>query len=602
MKSKVSTKKGYFKRLREESLVLSCLAGLSSRLIYFLKVSLISFFFSGAESFDTSLENGFFYDGIKSIKLRERVIRPIKGSFSLAFERSSVYLLYRRIAARLLYTPTSTFGAYLVTFGVYVGLVYYVKLYALGEDASVYSLVNGCFIIVMAFPLLFSGKPLIRFLGDSAFVSRALYGCIELDAYKGEKKSAAVGSAIIFGSVCGVASYFCGEGRILLLLALAVFAMLIGHSPEMGMVFTAFSFSFVPRGFLMFTVSLTLVSYLFKVIRGKRNLRFGTAGVFAVMLLLNFLFVLMRGGGNNAWYAFCVVAVCLLASNLLVTYKLIKKVIQALVFGMGFVFIDFAYGLLTDALAGGDIASALKVQSAFFDNSYSFARFCLVMLPFLFCKAEGSVLFGRPLCFFVGTGCLAYCVHTGNTLLAIIIAAVLTLYLAVARRRFFRPLLMCFGLPIGVLYFARVPISFEAMGFADTINGWAQAIGAMQGNFFTGVGMTDGSLALGGVTDSHSMYLQTMAECGVVGFVLLVLCLASCCMRLFAGLSPVGNDSRRIAAAAGASVVAGLTLGCYNNLWAEGSLGFVFWLALGIAVAAYEVRKEEKRGVGDEYR
>jgi len=602
MKSnKNAHKKSFIKRLFEESLILSCLGKISSRLIYFFKVSIFSFLLTDCDTVDNALERGAASRGVNRIKLKQRFIRPLKYRFSLSVENSLLAGLYRRGLQRALYTPVSTYGAFLATLGIYIGLVYFVKLYAFfATDISVASLVTACVVFLCSVPLLFCGKPLITAVSESAVISTLLSGCIDFSAYNGKKRSAAVGSAIILGSVSGVLTFFCGEWRILALICAAIYLLMVLHSPELGLFSVVLLFPFVPRPLTCAMVLITFAFYILKVLRGKRNLHFGTAGVFVAMLGIGFLFVYLKGGGQNALFALCMCLVYCLAANLLCTPKLLRKCVRTLVTGFSVALAIYALQVFNAAYSGHNWYGAIVGSFSVFATADRLACYALLLLPFVFCKSKNGSFIKQTVSYLLMVACIIYSVVIGYTALAVLSAAAIALYLAVDGCRLFRPLVLCFGLPVMGLYFASGYIPYNNVNLFAVMENWMAALKAGSAHFFTGVGMSAASVTMAFGGDSSSMYFQTLLECGISGLLLLVLATAFSTQRIYTQLSPTGTENRSITAAAGAAALICLTVSMGENLWADPSLCVIYWLCLGLASAAYTARQEEQRGMYDE--
>lgn len=580
---------------------MSCLGKISSRLIYFFKVSIFTFLLTDCATSDNALENGAATRGVNRIKLKQRFTRPLKRRFSLSVENSLLVGFYRKALQRVLYTPVSTYGAFFATLGIYIGLVYFVKLYAFyATDISMASLVTACVVFLCSVPLLFCGKPLVTAVLESAIISTLLSGCVDFSAYNGKKRPAAVGSAIILGSVSGVLTFFCGEWRILTLIGAAVYLLTVLHFPELGLFSVVLLFPFVPRWLTCAITLITFAFYLIKVLRGKRNLHFGAAGVFVAMLGVGFLFVYLKGGGQNALFALCMCLVYCLAANLLCTPKLLRKCVRTLVAGLSITLAIYALQVFNAAYSGNNWYGALVGSFSVFATADKFACYVLLLLPFVFCKSKNGSFIKQTVSYLLMVACIIYSVIVGYTALAVLSAAAIALYLAVDGCRLFRPLVLCFGLPVTGLYFASGYIPYNNVNLFNTMENWMAALKAGSAHFFTGVGMSNASVAMAYSGDSSSMYLQTLLECGLAGLLLLVLATAFSTQRIYAQLSPTGTENRSITAAAGAAALIGVVIGTGENIWADPSLCVIYWLCLGLASAAYTARQEEQRGMYDE--
>ncbi|MBR6594123.1 MAG: hypothetical protein IKK83_02945 [Clostridia bacterium] len=594
---KTGFKKGYFRRLRDESLILSCLGGLSSRLIYFLKVSIISYLFSGSDISDQKLEESALYTSVKTYKVKEKGVRTVKNACASAIEHGFTVGLYRRLLTKFIYMPLSTYGAFLVTYGVYVGLVYFVKLYAFDKGAEFESLVSGCIIILMALPLTLIHKPLVASIGESAFFRSVLSGCIHFDSYKGEKQHGAVGVAIIAGSLLGVLAFFCDELMILALLGLVALALVVLYTPELGLFLAAALFPFMERSRLVALICFTYGAYLVKVLRSKRNLHLNTGSIFVLLLNIYYGFAVLKGGGMNALSAFSVTAVYFLCANLLCTRALLTKCVQSLALGFSGVLLMFCNGVLKGGVAGLEWYDAIRSHGSVFESGAAMSAYIALILPFVFCKVERH---SATTCYLLTVAGIVYGVFTGNVFLSLMTAATVTLYLAVSRRQFFRPLTISFGIPLAIFYFASFRISVGTAELYDLVQSWVRTAKRCSEYLIMGVGMSDRSWALGGFGDTSSAYLRTLAEGGVVGLMLLVLALVFACQRMYSVL-PKRIDDRRIAAAASASAVSCIFMGFVSDIWANMDVSFALWLCLGLASAAYEYRMSKKIGRSDDY-
>ncbi|MBE6677602.1 MAG: hypothetical protein E7597_02275 [Ruminococcaceae bacterium] len=599
--SKANNKIGYVKRLKNGSLILSCLGGLSSKLICFLKLSILSFLFSGGDKSDRLVEKSAVSKKLKQADIKKNVINKAKTTCARAIESSPVTKAYKKLITGALYTPASSYGAFFVTFGVYVGLVYCVKLYAFRDtDIKTQSLINACIIILSALHLLFSRKSVIKYLESSAFVRAALGGCIHFGVYGDKKGASALGTAIILGSVFGVLTFFFNELRVLLFIFVIILALVVLSAPELGLCAAALCLPFIERRYLVALICYTFGCYLTKVLRGKRNLHLDTGNIFVLFLLACFGFAAVRGGGINALFAFSATALYIMAANLLITKNLLKKCVQSLCLGFSGVIVIFLFQLFLSAYNKTPFGASLTNSFSVFEESGNLIKYCLVLLPFRFCKSVRSAPFSKTACYLLAAGLMCYSVYTGHVFFAVATSITVALYLTVSNRQIFAPLFLCVGVPLLALYFSGVSVDLNNLGAYNMVSGWVSALKASTSYPVLGFGMSAETLATAGFGDSRSMYLQTLAECGLTGFILLILAIVFAAQRMYTALPKAPSSSRRIAAAAGASGIMGLLLGFGNNLWQEDSICLVLWLSLGIASAACHTRMAEKREMDNE--
>ncbi len=599
--NKDKSENGLFKRLCDKSLILSCLAIISSRLISYLKSSILSVFVSRADKTDQAFENGKVSRVMKKAGLRNRVFRPVKHFFASQVERSWVASLYRKALGRLAYASAGSIGALVMTLGIYLLMVYFLKLYAFNfENPSPATPIIGAAMCFVSLPLLFSGKPLVLLLKNSALLSDIFEGGGEIKYDPEVKPRNGYGLAIIFGSVLGILSFFFGEIKILVMLFATIAMLWLLYSPETGLFATAACFPFVPKRLLTALIGITLISYLFKVLRGKRNLHIGAAEAFVLILGICFFCSAVKGGGTNAWFAFCMTAVFLMFSNLIITPVLLRRCVSALSLGLGVACLFYAGGLVRGVMNGGELAAVAKTASSVFDSSAAFSSYLIVMLPFVFCKVHPRSSASRVMCYVLAQLCIMYAVLNGHTFLAIMTAVSLTLYFSISERRLLEPILLYFGVPVVLLYFTNASISAETLGVRELLSSWLGALSLGGERFFFGHGMSAESLSLAVVGDSKSMYLQMFITGGICQAALLFLAVFFSTQRVYSSLSACSEDNRRITSAVGAAALAAVVLSLGNNIWADSNACLLFWCCLGIASAGYKIRKETEGRMIDE--
>ncbi len=591
--NKDKSENGLFKRLCDKSLILSCLAIISSRLISYLKAGVFSLFFSRADATDAALEGGLVARTLKKAKPGNIIFRPIKKFFSTQVEGSRLVALYRKQLKRLAYASSGSVGALFMTFGIYLLMVYLLRYYAFNvENPSASTPIIGAAMCLVSLPLLFSNKPLVLLLKTSSLLAEIVESGGEIKYDPNIKPKNGYGIAIILGSVLGISSFFFGEIKILVLLFTVIAGLWILYSPETGLFITAAVFPFVPKWLLSAIVSVTLVSYAFKLLRGKRNLHLGVPEIFVFMLGVCFFCSALKGGGENAWLAFCMTAVYLMFSNLIVTPVLLRRCVSALSLGLGLVCLDYTGKLVQGVLDGETFAAVAINNTSVFQSSSAFSSYLLVLLPFVFCKIQLRSNTGRVICYILAQLCIMHAVLNGHTFLAVLTAASLTLFVSVNERRFLEPIILYFGVPVALLYFTNASVAGEALGTRELVSSWLNALSVGSERFLVGCGMSQKSLSLVMNGDSKSMYLQSFIQGGLCQVFLLLMAVFFSAQRLYTSLGSTGTDNRRITAAVGSACVSAIVLSLGNNMWADSSLGLLFWCCLGIGSACYKIRKE----------
>ncbi len=617
---KETSEKSLFRRLCEKSLILSCLAIISSRLLSYLKGGIFSRILGGGKVSDDALRRSTVSRKINTLGKRyadsasgERprgygvqnlLFRPLKLFFASQLEKSRVANGYKALVRKMSYTAVKSYGAYLTVFGIYLLMVYYLKLYAFNvENPSPSTPLIGVAMMLISVPLLFSKQPLLLAVKNSALLGGIFEGASELKYDENEPTRFGGGTAIIFGSVCGVLSFFFGEVAVLKLLGTVLALLFILYSPEIGLFATAMVFPFSGEVLLLSIVWTTLLAFLIKVARGKRSMSFGAAEVFAAILGVGFFFSVLKGGGRNASVAFCMTSVYLLASNLLSTPALLRKCLAALSLGFGVVCVYYAGGLVSGVLDGGRLGEVALSNFSVFDSADGLSTFVMLVIPAVFYKLRTQSGISKLLCSLLAIAYILFATLNGHTVLAFLTAAALTVYFAVCEHRVLEPILMYLGVPVGVLYFTNTSISLFSTGFRDTFTAWVDAVSTAAQRPIFGFGMSEGSLSLAMHADSKSMYFQSLVQSGICGAALFTLAVFFAVQRIYSKMTHTAGEVEKLTAAVGAMSVMALLLAFANSIWTSTALCYMFWLSLGCASACFKIRvKDEGRMNYEEYR
>ena len=136
-------------------------------------------------------------------------------------------------------------------------------------------------------------------------------------------------------------------------------------------------------------------------------------------------------------------------------------------------------------------------------------------------------------------------------------------------------------------------------------NTWLGVLDMIWHNLISGIGV--GESAFGkvypfyalegavGVMHSHSLYMQIVIECGLIGLVLMLLAvftvISKCCTE---SAKPLKNKELTYISKAAISGAAALLIsGVFDYTWYNNRVFFLFWALLGIACAAVNASEAE---------
>lgn len=592
---KKAQKNSWFKRLCSGSLILSCLAALSSRLVSYLKVSFIFGLFSGADTEDSKLREGTVGTVVSRAGLKNRVFKPVKRFFAESVEDSYAVSLYRRMVASLLETPLNSYGAFFITLGLLMTVTYFFKVIAVGvETPENYELVTAVLTVFLSLLLFFSRKSLATVLSESFIFKYVASSVVDLSAYTSPdrvQKLRTGGMPFILGILIGAITYFTGALNVVLIFAIGILAAAILYSPEFGVLLLVFAFPFMNSVFLELVILFCVASYILKVLRGKRNFKLGAADVFVLIFGLYLIFEGNLSEGNGHYHIAAII-VYFLIENLFVTKVLMRKFIS---FASAGVFVSALMGAeqlyFADALT--NFESVLRVLGTGFGEAVQYAAYLVVMLPLLYSSIAMSKSAGiKFLGLILAALCVGFIVINGNPLLCLMVAVSGFVFLVLGTRRIFTSAVLCLGVPAAVLYFLGASFEVAVTWLLGKMSLWSNALSSASAFPFFGVGTSPAAtLELLGGKDSGSAFLQIFAEGGIVALVLFLFAVVLLSRRTLSNPGECGTFERWTVSGTAAACVAILVLAMFSNIWDSHKLCFCFWFCFGTAGAAFRTRR-----------
>ena len=323
----------------------------------------IGFFGRKSASFDKAnklLDNSFIASLIgKRSKFGKAVA---KSRFFIAdqFENSLSLHLWRKLLRFLAGCKIRLYGAFFASFGVSVMLGYFAKRYIFSESGSdVWRVAFAVALILAAIPMIVTSRTLSEAFGESLlgrFISQSTLGISETKFDISDVKHGnSYNFAVIAGVGVGVLSIFVDPIILLAVPVIAAVTAVVFYSPEAGVVLTfiilPFAALFGNDTAIIVSVALFSLSYLIKLSRGKRIIKFEITDLF----LLLFVFAMACSAVNSNADAAKDVLVPLLAvfgsfvvGNLMRTVIWQKRFVTSYIFASSvvaiFVIIEFIFG------------------------------------------------------------------------------------------------------------------------------------------------------------------------------------------------------------------------------------------------------------------
>ncbi len=574
----------------------------------------------------------------------KRGFEAVKKFISGQFERSLVLRLISGAINGLLDLRGRVVGAFGMTWGAYVILVSLIKRFAIDELLAVTSDIwIGALTVLASIPLVFTDKSLRLLFSESPIVSTALvkiFG-VPYEAFRPEhKKNPGQSGAVILGIIFGLLTYFVPAFHMVLALLISVAVGMILVYPEGGVLISISIAPLLgvfesPSVILGATVLLTAVSYFIKVLRGKRVFSAGITGlaVYAFLLVV-FLSGFAPGESNtmeNALLCCSLMLIFPLTVNLMKSRRWINACIVAFVVPSAIVsFVGIAQYLLGMSPSGwvdSSIYSGIESRAvSLFNNPNILGAYLVALFPMalsLTLPKYGTkirVLGGIVSFYIVLATAFTFsrsawiALVAGGILFAILISPKGLLWCVPVAGI----LLLCtflFPDTIGARLINFASVADSANNYRIAV--WNSSWELLSDCFLFGIGWGEEAFKTAYVSygadgtqyamHSHSLYMQVVIQCGIVGLVLLLIAVYSVFRKCLATPARMigKNCSVWDAKAAVSGAISLMVAGIFDYTWYNFRVFFIFWALLAFACAVINVENSEKvyyiESANDEY-
>ena len=390
-KKKTRNNRGSFKRLRKESLFLSCTSFLSSRITRLFETGFLSFFVRSSKKTDSFVHDRIAVPLDKKTDYRSKVTKKIKGTVSGFAERNPFMNMLLSAQKAFLDLNMRSVGIFFLTFGVYSAGIFFLKRFAsiLNGRVNVNDVCVAAIAIVAGLLFTIFGEKSIKYtLCSGKITGRLLSRYLGInEAYMREfdDPKSAVGIMFLAGSVFGALTLFLAPSKVLVILLFSALILADLNIPEFGFLLCVILLPVIPAGYLAAFVLITFVSYLLKCLRMKRSMHFGTAGiaVLGVLLVTVIAGVFAKNGLSDMdRYAIVFVLFYFLSKNIVRGEQLFDRLLNSLSLSASLGMIFFLANYYSSYIPIKNLSSAVKTITSFAFDSDFIAVFICAMFPF----------------------------------------------------------------------------------------------------------------------------------------------------------------------------------------------------------------------------
>ncbi len=554
----------------------------------------------------------------------------VGGSSSLAT------LLIKNPVSRFLSNATHTvvaastraYGVLFLTFGIVTLLLnifnYYFSLVAAN---TAFDIAVGTILLTIAIPLMLLDIPFADIFQKLSFTNVLIFDvlCIKHFREGGKRPKDSITLPVVLGALLATLGFFIPMQYLLLGAAVLIYVALALASPEFSFMTTVLLipiYPIMPRSTLILTllIALTFLSFVFKVVLGKRIYHFEQ---YDMIILAFMIFVLISGIFNKGFESFesSLITVALgfmyfLTSNLIVNRRLANNAANIIVFASipEAIYAIITYFLAephaewTDPAFEGVFASRAVGT---FGNPNIYAVYLLITVilsvAFMLSKVNASERVYYGFAAILNTGALVMTWTRGAWIALIISAAAALIVKSIkAPKLLLIPLVLLPMIPFVIPQSIRERL-LSAVNLSDSsiqsrLSIWRSSLAMLKERLFIGVGIGESAFrdefakyAEDGVTapHSHNLFLEIACEAGIFALLAFVLLLL---IRLrhratyarYADVSATGAVSAASAVALTALLVFGMT----DHIWYSSVTCALFWVIFGMGSALLRISRK----------
>ena len=525
-----------------------------------------------------------------------------------------------KITKVLSYTPARSYGAFLLSFGVFALVIHFILGYiGVTESIPTYVIIISAALALLGTPFVLTGKPMAILFQDMELTDFIFFEffCIRRMHRSDKEKGLHYAVGIVLGALFGVLSIFVPIWMLVSLIGIMIYLFLTFLSPEFSFfsIFLVMPYlTFDTDGVLLaIMVAVTVISYMRKVALGKRVYSFEQYDLMLIVMLACILISGIFVKGVESFVSSVVMILLgmgyILSSSLVTNRRLADCLINAVIIS------SLPISVIAITESALDISrngiEAFTGATATFDKPYTLAVFLLVSCVFsLYFVSSGRERYKRILYALVSLVTLFALACTMN-LWAFMAALFGALAFVAVRMRHGSGVLL-FVITFAVYALLFVPQHYleiildneliKSLGFAEPITHWFSSFAMLKDNLLLGVGIGRECFLeeIANYAPTHYFYnsgnflLELACEAGIISLAAFVI-IFLIRIRHRGIYQPYIRNSQvsKLASFTSVCMVCLMVFGVFNYIWADMTMYYLFWCVFGLESAALRVSKYE---------
>ena len=545
-------------------------------------------------------------------------IKKAKYVAARTYENSYLLSGLRRLSRSFLLTHVNTLGLFLFSFGFYIVTIQLLKQYTFNvKNLNPHSLIAGIVIMGLSIFMFFSKKNIAGAIYESKALRFLLFDflglrIIDIAEASGMESHRGFNIPFILGMVFGVLSIFIEPIYIVSAFALLFLAALILSSPEAGILLVFLTLPFLSTMNLITILTLIFLSYILKLICGRRVIKFTlvdfTVIAFLIFVFFGGIFTVDSSSAQKMLVFVCFMLGYFVVKNTVRSPALVRKCLYSLT--LSSVVVSF-YGLYqnffeTPSTTWQDTSVFSEIKGrvvSTFANPNVLGESLILIFPIILAlmitAKRTNERFALLLAAAANCACLVFTWSRGAWLG---FAISLLLFCCLSSKHFFTAGILCIPVFITLLFVGSdtsVVRRFTNLGDSSTsyrLGIWKGVLLMLADVFYFGIGIGEGAFAdiypfyaLSGIETaphSHNLYLQITVELGLfafISFLIFIFIFAQCSLTFCKNAVSKVNKTLCLGILCG--ILAFLVQGLTDYVWYNYRLFLLFWMLAGLGVA-----------------
>ncbi len=542
----------------------------------------------------------------KTSKIKKTVRRESTNAYIPSFF-SSFFSLLTGLKTRF-------YGLILLFFSATaLGIHYFADKLFTWYQPNDYTPITAIITLISSLFLIFYRDTLLNGVKESVILSTLVFDFLGIKRpsfNEDDDVPFSMSASAFIGLVLGALTLIFPAHNVLTVILIAIYTFIAVKFPETGVISLIIVFPYLNNTALVYISSILAISYIFKILTGKRTPNFEFTDIFvAFFLLLTFISELLTFGTpslipmSSSFILVYFIAICALRNRIWFNRAIKSLTVSACIFAAYSVFVTFFgkwlelpldYTLNTDfgdasasvinstsVLAIFILCGIFYITASFFttkskSNRFAFILLIVLSMIYIFREASVAVIFALLIAFII------FMVIKSSKALIFVVAAAVIL-----------PLLPLFN--SGVYSSLNVMINNEEY----RLNIWSAVINMLSQYGFCGIGAAPDAFATRYATfyvgntetipHAHSMLLQTTISLGIPGLLLLITIFFFILQGAFSygrNTSDKASKNRLFCYAGMCAVISLFISGIFENIWYNPKIVLLFWIICGLTVCA----------------